>query len=1620
MGEHQPTPHHNSPLSSRGVTHDLRTGSLLVSHADNTEDATNVTLTELDQINSEQQDTRNTAVSAQLGVSRVNGSSLSLTSSTESVEKKKRGLFKQLSLNLQYGTFNKDPNKVANTMVAGLSLMSALGFIQNNDAQGLQAFLQNDHVEIDESDEDGWSAIFYAIAQDKPALVQVLIELGANVNKPDSSNGTPLLQAAKGGNVQICKDLLAAGALADCKDNDSWTPLLVVCYVGYRDILNVLVGAGADVNDRGQHHCSGLTWACGKGYTEIARTLLEQGSRVDFGDKYGTTPLIWASRAGHVEIVADLLRFGAKVDTTGMYAWSALVMAAKGNHTDVVHLLLQQSTNVNIIDKDGQTALAIACKEGNLSIIHKLLGAGAYVNLQDRAGDTNLIIASKAGHVAVVDILIKRHAEVDTRGKESKTALFNAVEKNHTEVVRILLAVNPDIEIASSDGNTALLRAVKNRNPTIVRLLIDKKAKLNAADEKGDTALHVAMRAGSKTIVELLLRNPKHSQLLYKPNCQGETPYNIDLANQKPILSQLFGSRKLNTNEDSENMLGYDLYGSALADILSEPSLSMPITVGLYAKWGSGKSFLLNKLQAEMKNFSREWTDPAFQFTPLVFLIISHLTCLIGLLSWTITHFMKSETSFLVLLLVMMGTLAVCYGFLFTVNQDVIKSEFRLINSLNMNLAKLFSSLELITKVLFCQPPGSSWRGRQDQASPLRLFFTDQTKVSTSAGGDNSVVQMIGSLYDSIENTYGKTTTRLYRAFRPAPVSSTSGLRLKKFCCVPYAVIYLLSFILLIAEIVVIIMSTETKERSVETILRPDHNLSLSNMNNVPRRDIVLDTNYVDNIVHYLLIVLSVILGIILLSNVQTFVHIFKSLFFSQRSHLQRAVANQDLVKSEGYLQAVKKEIDLLKNLVKTLDAFTNRQSRMIIIVDGLDSVEQKKVLQVLDTVHTLFSDAGSPFIILLAIDPHVITKAIELNLNEVFSDTSIGGYAYLRNMVHLPFFLQNAGFRKIKIAQTLSLKVKNELIWTESEINLGNSQQKLGADSHENMLGRVNSSARFDKLTGPLEVNRMFLTDDYFSDVNPRSMRRLMNVIYVIGRLLKAFNIDFNWHHLASWTNITEQWPYRTSWIINYAEHSEERLDNDLSLKALYDKIKMVIPKRNADVAFTEMDRDEQKLEIFLMMHKKTLTVKNLKIFLPFTINLDPYIKKLIKEEIHNMEALGVPILSTNGSITPSLVNRTPVTLQKQRSNRSFTRKRSGVNSVHVPTHSFPFSEDASDNEMYTDLNELCNQPLDVIKDLSCIPNEFKSLPLSSLVVAQVCDLVKAVDGISVEKSSSYCTIIKNSNINGKVLQNCDISELRTVIGMNFGDWEMFKMTLIAMRTNLVIPESLQAINNSEPIAKNLNREDEKRILTHRDSVIKQVAMEEEAVSGLLAFINEDAREDYIQEEEDGEAVTDVTAKANPQEVDCIYYSNIVRSVQDVHALSDSMGHVEQGQRGGLKQMNAMASLPKVFVNGEDIKYEDDKERGPHVWIGHGSSSPYLRKERSSSFFSRERSQSECPDIEELEEKEPTGVRSLLNKSMTKIFENRKKKQNRNSFPGFYLEPSDSVLDMEELKDKK
>lgn len=175
-----------------------------------------------------------------------------------------------------------------------------------------------------------------------------------------------------------------------------------------------------------------------------------------------------------------------------------------------------------------------------------------------------------------------------------------------------------------------------------------------------------------------------------------------------------------------------------------------------------------------------------------------------------------------------------------------------------------------------------------------------------------------------------------------------------------------------------------------------------------------------EKVLRFLLISIAVVIGAFLLANIQTFIRCIKSLIFSQRKHLQSTVAKLDLVKSEGYLQvkcslksclfrlihylqAVKNEVQLMVNMVKTLDSFTGHQTRLVVVVDGLDSCEQSKVLSVLDAVHMLFSDEGSPFIILLAIDPHVITKAIELNIHQVMKHTAADNCYLFSQSIFMP-----------------------------------------------------------------------------------------------------------------------------------------------------------------------------------------------------------------------------------------------------------------------------------------------------------------------------------------------------------------------------------------------------------------------------------------------------------------------------------------------------------------------------------------------------------------------------------------------------------------------------------------
>ena len=550
---------------------------------------------------------------------------------------------------------------------------------------------------------------------------------------------------------------------------------------------------------------------------------------------------------------------------------------------------------------------------------------------------------------------------------------------------------------------------------------------------------------------------------------------------------------------------------------------------------------------------------------------------------------------------------------------------------------------------------------------------------------------------------------------------------------------------------------------------------------------------------------------------------------------------------------------------MNALDGFTDRHSRLTVIVDGLDIIEQRKVLEVLDTVHYLFSEPGHPFIVLIAIDPHIIIKAIELNINDAFADTSVGGFAYLRNVIHLPFFLQSSGTRRIKLAQSLAAARTKDLASADSETRLRSqaSQARL-----------ISESGSVARLAGPLELNRMFLTDDYFSDVNPRSMRRLMNVLYVMGRLLKAFKIDeFNWHHLSVWVNVTEQWPYRASWIIHTIEQSETDMESNLPLLTVYQSIKDNIPKK-IDASFNDMDRDEEKLRIFLQIHKKILTVKTIMIFFPFTINLDPYIRKMIQEYLNQRDsqtARGLP--SAKSSPLEWLV------------------------------------------KMKADQDQLSKTDNSPQRNV-VIPSAHRQSLLSSLSLTEVCGLLDQIVGLTLSGRQTCKEIIIKQNITGKVFQHCDVRELKEVFSkVSFGDWELMKTVILEMRQTCPVESVEQPVLSAQ---QNINK---------NSSVLEQLVLEREAVSGLVSNINEDAKDQAEMEE------TAAPEMPGGGKIGQIYYSS-TRSIATTSSRSISKLSTEETEGAASDNFLSLPRHPGPWGRRNRSKSENPPEFDEHEEI--------------------------------------------------------------------------------------
>ncbi|XP_069812156.1 kinase D-interacting substrate of 220 kDa-like [Dendropsophus ebraccatus] len=92
-------------------------------------------------------------------------------------------------------------------------------------------------------------------------------------------------------------------------------------------------------------------------------------------------------------------------------------------------------------------------------------------------------------------------------------------------------------------------------------------------------------------------------------------------------------------------------------------------------------------------------------------------------------------------------------------------------------------------------------------------------------------------------------------------------------------------------------------------------------------------------------------------------------------------------------------------------------------------------------------------------------------------------------------------------------------------------------------------------------------------------------------------------------------------------------------------------------------------------------------------------------------------------------------------------------------------------------------------------------SSALGAMNVDAVCEKLKQIDGIDQSMLAQYTATIRKANINGRVLAQCSMEELKKEMSMNFGDWHLFKSAVQEMRNSEVPQIHPEEARMPEPV---------------------------------------------------------------------------------------------------------------------------------------------------------------------------------------------------------------------------
>ncbi|XP_041978328.1 ankyrin repeat domain-containing protein 27-like [Aricia agestis] len=407
-------------------------------------------------------------------------------------------------------------------------------------------------------DSHGLTPLHVASIHGKAAIVEILIDMGANVDATDLNECTPLHYAASRGHQNALLLLLHSEAEINKTNIDKNTPLHLAVNNGHINCVKALIYFAEhgrmkiNVNCKNYSGNTPLHFASKWGYEGIVKLLIENGAEPSLQNASNKTAFDYA----HNFKIMQILKSCSPNLYEYIHITSSDIKTLKCKPDSIVKLKLQ---NLKIGPESSNASKTIE----NLKRIERILQAISYSDVKlacfylgiDYENYNNSINKAVSCHpLCECQYCKRRHNkpldfDVNFADTNGFTSLHYAAKYGLDELCDILISHKANVNTFNKTGQTPLHLAALNNKTMVIRFLLEHGANLNAIDSSGNTPLHDASAMGNIGATKVLLCYDPDISLL-----NGANKSALDVAKEKVHLTiidliEKYANQSMNTNE---------------------------------------------------------------------------------------------------------------------------------------------------------------------------------------------------------------------------------------------------------------------------------------------------------------------------------------------------------------------------------------------------------------------------------------------------------------------------------------------------------------------------------------------------------------------------------------------------------------------------------------------------------------------------------------------------------------------------------------------------------------------------------------------------------------------------------------------------------------------------------------------------------------------------------------------------------------------------------------------------------------------------------------------------------------------------------------------------------------